>query len=315
MPRLPSVAPLSVAHDPTDARDVRLGLIGTGIAVMAWGTSGVVIKAIDMGGMAIGFWRFSLYTVVLIGWIVARRGRLTRRILIASLPGGISLGLDVTLFFTAVKLTNVVNATTIGSLQPLIVAVFAARMFGERIRPKDIAAAVVAIIAVIVIVSESAGTPEWSGAGDLAAVGALLAWSAYFVFSKRSKGVITPSEYTAGTGMWTALICLSAGLVFRQDMSFPSRVDWLPLIALTFGAGILGHSIMNWSLVRVPLWLGSTLTLLIPVIGSLTAWVFLDERLTVVQLVAMVFVIAALASIVMTQDQPEPVRTPQAATV
>lgn len=306
---------MNVAHEPTDARDFRLGLIGTGVAVMAWGTSGVVIKAIDMGGLAIGFWRFSLYAVVLTGWIVARGRRLTRRILIASLPGGISLGLDVTFFFTAVKLTNVVNATTIGSLQPLIVAVFAARMFGERIRPKDIAAALVAIIAVIVIVSESAGTPEWSGAGDLAAVGALLAWSAYFVFSKRSKGVLTPQEYTAGTGVWTALICLSAGLVFRQDMSFPSRVDWLPLIALTFGAGILGHSIMNWSLVRVPLWLGSTLTLLIPVIGSLTAWVFLDEQLTVVQLVAMAVVIAALASIVMTQDKPEPVRTPQAATV
>jgi drug/metabolite transporter (DMT)-like permease len=306
---------LTAVHGHGEARDLQLGLMGTGVAVIAWGTSGVVIKAIDMGGLAIGFWRFLLYALVLIGWIVARGKRLTRRMLLASLPGGISLGLDVTFFFTAVKLTNVVNATTIGSLQPLIVAVFAARMFGERIRPRDIAAAVVAIGAVIVIVSESAGTPEWSGAGDFAAVGALFAWSAYFVFSKRSKGALTPQEYTAGTGVWTALICLSAGLLFQQDMSFPARVDWLPLIALTFGAGILGHSIMNWSLVRVPLWLGSTLTLLIPVVGSLTAWVFLDEQLTAVQLTAMAVVIGALASIVMTQRKPEPVRAPQAATV
>jgi drug/metabolite transporter (DMT)-like permease len=297
-----------------DARDLRLGLAGTGVAVIAWGTSGVVIKAIDMGGLAIGFWRFSLYAAVLVGWMGARGRRLSRHILIASLPGGICLGLDVTFFFTAVKLTNVVNATTIGALQPLIVAVFAARMFGEQIRLRDLAAAVVAIAAVAVIVIESAGTPEWSGVGDLAAVGALFSWSGYFVFSKRSRGIISPQEYTAGTGIWTALICLAVGLAFRQDMSFPSSTNWLPLIALTFGAGILGHSIMNWSLVRVPLWLGSALTLLIPVVSSVTAWIFLGEPLTTVQLAAMAVVVGSLASIVVTQPRPEPLRAPQIAT-
>lgn len=296
------------------ARDLELGLAGTAIAVIAWGTSGVIIKAIDMGGLAIGFWRFSLYAVVLMGWMFARGNRINLRVLLASLPGGISLGLDVVFFFTAVKLTSIVNATTIGSLQPLIVAVFAAKMFGEQIRLKDLAAAAVAIVAVVVIVVESSGTPQWSGAGDLAAVGALFCWSGYFIFSKRSKGVISSQEYTAGTGVWTAVICLIVGLVFQQDMSFPSSADWLPLIALTFGAGILGHSVMNWSLVRVPLWLGSTLTLLIPVVGSLTAWIFLDESLTGVQLAAMAVVLASLASIVMTQRKPEPVRAPQAAT-
>lgn len=296
------------------SRDLQLGLIGTGIAVVAWGSSGVVVKSIDMDGIAVGFWRFLFYALVLGGWMMARGVRLTRRALAASLPGGISLGIDVIMFFTAVKLTNVVNATTIGALQPLVVSVFAARMFGERITRRDIAAALVAIVAVVVIVIESSGTPEWSGAGDLAAVGALFAWAGYFIFSKRSKGVITSQEYTAGTGVWTAVSCLVVGLAFQQDMSLPSSGDWLPLLALTFGAGILGHSVMNWSLVRVPLWLGSTLTLLIPVVSSLAAWVFLDEPLTAIQLGAMAVVMGALATIVWAQRNPEPVRAPQAAT-
>jgi drug/metabolite transporter (DMT)-like permease len=296
------------------SRDLQLGLIGTGIAVVAWGSSGVIVKSIDMDGIAIGFWRFFMYAVVLGVWMTARGVRLTRRALTASLPGGISLGVDVIMFFTAVKLTNVVNATTIGALQPLVVSVFAAKMFGERITPRDIAAAAVAIVAVAVIVIESSGTPEWSGAGDLASVGALFAWAGYFIFSKRSKGVLTSQEYTAGTGVWTAVCCLVAGLAFGQDMSLPSSADWGPLLALTFGAGILGHSVMNWSLVRVPLWLGSTLTLLIPVVSSLAAWIFLDEPLTFVQLGAMAVVIGALATIVWAQRNPEPVRAPQIAT-
>jgi drug/metabolite transporter (DMT)-like permease len=295
-------------------RDVNLGLVGVLVAVMAWGASGAIIKAIDMDGMAIGFWRFLIYFVVLAGWMWSRGAPLDLGAIRASAAGGISLGLDVVFFFSAVKLTNVVNATTIGALQPIIVAIVAAKFFGERIRGRDVVAALVAIGAVVVIVIESSGTPEWSPLGDLLAVGAVFAWSGYFIFSKRSKGVITPQEYTAGTGLWTALICLVAGLVFEQDMSAPDAGDWLPLLALTFGAGILGHSIMNWSLVRVPLWLGSVLTLLIPVVGAVVAWIFLDEALSAVQIVAIVVVVCALASIVMSQDEPEPVRAPQAPT-
>ncbi len=294
------------------SRDTNLGLLGTGIAVMAWGASGAVIKYIDMDGLAIGFWRFLIYVLVLAGWMFSRGTTLDIRTIKASAAGGVSLGLDVVFFFSAVKLTNVVNATTISALQPVIIAIVAARFFGERIRGRDVISALVAIAAVIVIVIESSGTPEWSPRGDLLAVGAVFAWSGYFIFSKKSKGVLSPQQYTAGTGAWTTVICLVGGFAFGQDMSPPSGDDVLPLLGLTLGAGILGHSIMNWSLVRVPLWLGSVLTLLIPVVGAVVAWIFLDEALTGVQIAAIVVVVGALASIVLSQESPEPIRAPQA---
>ncbi len=294
------------------SRDTNLGLLGIGIAVMAWGASGAVIKAIDMDSLAIGFWRFLIYVVVLASWMRFRGSTISVRTLKASAAGGVSLGLDVVFFFSAVKLTNVVNATTISAMQPVIVAIVAARYFGERIRGRDVVSALIAIAAVVVIVIESSGTPEWSPRGDLLAVGAVFAWSGYFIFSKRSKGVLTPQEYTAGTGLWTAAICLLGGFVFGQDMSLPDGRSWLPLLGLTLGAGILGHSIMNWSLVRIPLWLGSVLTLLIPVVGAVVAWIFLGEALSWIQIVAIVVVVGALASILVSQDEPEPVRAPQA---
>lgn len=309
-----TTAPRTGTAPPSPARDLQLGLLGVGLAVTVWGLSGVLIKWIDMDAMAVGFWRFLLYAMIMCGYLTVRGNRPTLRVLKASSWGGISLGFDVVFFFTAVKLTNIVNATTIGALQPLVVAVFAARMFGERIRRSDIAAALVAIAAVVVIVVESSGTPEWNGAGDLAAAGALFAWAAYFICSKRSAGVLTPTEYTAGTGVWATLVVGASGFVTGQDMAFPSASNWVPLLVLVFGTGVIGHSVMNWSLVRVPLWLGSTLTLLIPVVSSIAAWIWLGEPLTWIQLVAMGVVIGALASIVMTQREPEPVRAPQAPT-
>jgi drug/metabolite transporter (DMT)-like permease len=98
-------------------------------------------------------------------------------------------------------------------------------------------------------------------------------------------------------------------------LSPPGNDDWVALLALTVGAGILGHSIMNWSLVRVPLWLGSVLTLLIPVVGAGVAWIFLDEALTALQVGAMAVVIASLAAIILGQQAPEPIRAPQAPAV
>ncbi len=288
------------------------GLGAAAIAVAAWGTSGVIVKALDLDPVAISFYRFTLYTLSIL--IVLRiRGNMPGiAVLRHSAAGGISLGLDVVLFFTAVKTTTVVNATTIGALQPIIVLWIASRFFGERVRRREIVAAATAIAGVVVVVTQSSGSPEWNGAGDLAALGALFAWTGYLVMSKRSAGVLTPTEYTLGTGFWTAAVALPIGFAFGQDMSLPRPGQWLVLLLLVVVGGVLGHSMMNWALQRIPLWLGSTLTLLIPIVSSLTAWIALDERLTIAQLGAMLVVIAGLAVIVLSQRSPTPTPPPTA---
>lgn len=290
----------------------RAGLAAIGAAVAAWGATGVIIKSIAMDPIAIAAWRFLLYALLLTGWLYARNGRLSMRILRGSVAGGAFLAADVMLFFTAVQLTNIVNATTIGALQPVLIAVFATRVLGERIHPREYVAAAVAITGVVVIITQSSGTPEWSGLGDLAAVGAVLTWTGYFIVAKRSAGTLTPLEFTVGTGWWVAVFSFPTGLIIGQDMSPPPSSELLAVLALLLVGGLLGHSLMNWGLPRLPLWLSSTMTLLIPVFASVTAWIFLGEALTVWQVIAMAVVLAALAVVVIAQSRPTPVLPPQA---
>ncbi len=294
-----------------DRRDYQFGVVGAAVAITSWGAAGVLVKSIDMSAAAIAVYRFSAYVILLGSWMWIRSVRPSWALLRASFPGGVCLALDVILFFTAIKLTTVVNATIIGSLQPLVVMGFAVVLFHERVRPRELIAAVLALVGVVVIVLGSSGSTSWQPRGDLAAVGALFTWSGYFIFSKRSKGVLTSAEYSLGTAFWTAVLTLGIGATVGQDLSPPAVTDLIPLAALTVGAGLLGHSLMNWSLVRIPLWLGSTLTLLIPVVSSLLAWIFLDESLTSIQMTAMVGVVAVLAYIVASQSQstPTPART------
>ncbi len=286
-------------------RESGLALLGAAAAVIGWGSAGVIIRNIDMGGLAIAVYRFWVYSILLFAFMWWRGTRISFRIMRLSALGGIALGADVALFFSAVKETTIVNATVIGALQPLIVGVVAWKFFGERIRSRDIGLGAVAIAAVVVVVAAGTGQPEWHIRGDLLAAGALFAWSGYFIFSKGSLGRMTSAEFTLGTAFWTAIINTPLALLFGQDLSLPNARDWMWLALLALGAGVIGHVLMNWSLVRIPLWLGSTFTLLIPVTSAALAWLFLDQALRSIQIVAMVIVLVALGVMIAGRATPE----------
>ncbi|MEL6890561.1 MAG: DMT family transporter [Actinomycetota bacterium] len=286
------------AADVDDPRELPLGLAGAALAVTAWSTGTILAKWIDLGAMAIGVYRFGTFFVMLLIWMRARQVPITLHMLRGSAWGGLALGLDIVLFFSAVKETSIVNATVIGSLQPILVGIIAWRFFGERIRPVDAAWSAVALAGAFLVVRSGANDDITSWQGDLLARGAMFAWSGYFIASRRAKGVVTPQEFTAGTSFWTAVICLPVGLAVGQDMSLPSAENWAWLLVMIASSGVIGHTLMNWSLQRIPLWVGSTFTLFIPVGSAVLAWIFLGEAVSWIQALAMAAVIGALAMIV-----------------
>jgi len=291
-----------------EAKDLSRGLIGAGIAVCAWSTGTILAKYIDMGSLAIGFYRFAFFALTLIAWMRVRGTPLRARVIRDSMWGGIALGADIALFFSAVKLTSIVNATIIGSMQPIVVGVIAARFFGERIGLRNVVWSAVALAGTVVVVAAGADDGTTDLRGDLLALAAMLSWSAYFIASKNSKKTMTSTEFTAGTALWTLAICAPLGFVFDQDMSWPSATNWGWLVLMAATSGLIGHAMMNWSLVRIPLWIGSTFTLLIPVFSALLAWIVLGETVTAAQAAAMAVVIGALAVVVRNQSAPAAVK-------
>lgn len=299
--------------DATAQPEVRsLGMVGALVAVSTWGAASVIPKEVDMGGLAVATYRFGTYGLVVAALMAARRRRIGWKVMRASMWGGLALGLDVAFFFSAIKLTTVANATVIGALQPVVVAIVANRVFGEVIRPRDIALGGIAIAGVTVSVLAVAADAPSDWRGDLLAVGALFAWSAYFVCARQAKDIITSNEYTVGAALWVALINAPLAPAFGQSLSWPTWESWGWLLLMAFGAGLLGHSAMNWSLQQIPLWLGSTFTLLVPVIASTVAWWWFGEPITSVQVVAIGVVLIALSGVITGQagigSRPRPLR-------
>ena len=103
-----------------ERRELSRGLVGALIAVCAWSTGTVLVAGIDMGGLATGFYRFALFAVGIVVWMHFAGTPFRLRLLRDSMWGGLALGGDIALFFSAVKLTSIVNATIIGALQPIV---------------------------------------------------------------------------------------------------------------------------------------------------------------------------------------------------
>ena len=282
--------------------DSRIALIGAGLAVTAWGSSGVIVKYITVSSTEIAVYRFTFYAIIMMLFLKVRGTPLTFKALRASLWGGISLGLNVAFFFESLKRTTVVNATIIGSLQPVLISIYSYKTFGEKVRSKDVVVGFIALLGTFGVVAGSSGTAEWDITGDLLAVAALFTWSAYFVVSKKTQDLVTPLEFTAASGVITGVLNFGIALIFGISFTIPSNKDIFWIIVLATVAGLIGHSLMNWSLVRIPLWVGSTLTLFVPVVSSFLAWVFLGESLNLIQILATFVVVFSLGIIMVDQD-------------
>src|SRR5205823_3733260 len=144
----------------------------------------VVIRFVDhIDGLVLAFHRLWIGALATLVVFYGTGRRLRRSSFKYAWPAGIAFVADIVLYFSALKRTTVANATIVGALQPALLMLVAGPMFGEPVTAAIVVWSLVAIGGVAVVVYGSSGAPVWSLAGDLMAVGALFAWTAYFIVS------------------------------------------------------------------------------------------------------------------------------------
>lgn len=277
------------------------------LAVFVWGISSVAIKQIEgLDGYGIACYRIWLGTVLVTGAYLASGRRLTAELLRTCAIGGVAFAADLVLFFAAVRETSVANATVIGALQPVLVLAISRRLFGELPRLVEVLWGAVAIGGAAVVVLGGDGGGASSLAGDLLAVGALVAWTGYFIATKSARRTLSAFEYLTGMAIVAAVAVLPIPLVHPDALGTTDTKGWLLLGYLTVVNGLLGHYLMSWAHGHITLLTASLLTLGIPVFAAAGAALWLDEPMTALQVGGMAVVLVALAVVSIAQARRAP---------
>jgi drug/metabolite transporter (DMT)-like permease len=294
-----------VTADPTSAPrpaaspSSGLGVAAVLVAVTAWSVAPTLVKSTDMTGLRFAMYRLwvgvAIYGLVLL----FTRRRITWRTFRAVAPGGLVFGVDISLAFLAFTLTSVASATVIGALSPVVIALVSARLLREHVGSRERVLAVMSFVGVAVVATGSSGSSAWSLWGDLAALASIGTWTTYWFFSRRARATVPAIEYMTCVMLAAALLVTPVALVVGGGPLVPSGNDLVAIVTVAFVAGLIGHTLVAWSHSHVESWRAALITQCHPVLASVWAWLFLDERIGPLAAVGVVIVLVATGAVIL----------------
>src|SRR4051812_15995743 len=217
-------------HTPTST----LPLFAASVAVVIWGVGPLFVKATGVSGLTVATYRLWLAIPVMYVILRIMGGRLTWPIVRVAAPAGASFAVDIGLGFSSFNHTSIANATLIGALTPLLVLLFAPRLFGDHIRRIDLLWIALALGGTVLVVLAGGKNGGENGfLGDALAAASLLAWTAYFLYVKRSRVDGVPAFAFMTAVIATGAVALTPYALFAADpITAFHGTDWLWLFCL-----------------------------------------------------------------------------------
>ena len=201
------------------------------------------------------------------------------------------------LFINGISRTTAGNSSLILATTPIFVALFSSVLHLEKVERRVWQSVLTSFLGVSLIVLGS-GKPLTltiqSLIGDLLILAGTICWSVYTVLSKPLLGRYTPLKLTTLTiTMGTPLLVLvSIPSIYAQDWKRIPTQGWLSLSFSACLAIALGYAIWYTGVSRIGSARTAIYEYLVTVIAVATAWIFLYESMTIIQIAgaALVFI-------------------------
>ena len=287
-----------------------LGYLAVTVVVFLWGCGPLFVRAVDASALTISFWRnwVGVPVVVAIAWIAGEP--LTWRRLVNAIPGGLLFAAAQMLAFASFQKTSLANAALIGTISPVIIVIVAVPLFGERLTRGQIALMAVTMAAVTVFVLDAGSSSGASVTGDLLAFASLFAMTGYLLVMKQQRNAGEPAAaYISGVFIVCGIVVTPIALIWGSSLTALDGNDWLYITALALIAGCAGHGMMTWAQKHVNVSIASVMILGTTIVTAVGAWIFFDQELTSVQILAGAVVLATIGGVLALQLRQHPGET------
>lgn len=270
-----------------------LGAAAAAAGVITWGIGIVLIKLTDSHFLVASFYRHALaLPILVVAWAFAADRSLPWRV---AGVGGILFAAHQVAHFSALRYSTAAIVTIFFALQPILVGALGGRFTGERATVRFYAWASLAVAGCALVILASANQPGTTPAGTALAVVNLLAWTAYYLATKRARTTVTTVSWllvmTTVSGACIGVLALAAG----QSLIVTQRTELAYLASVAILPGTIGHFLITWAHPRVHVAASSAITLGVPIVAAVGAAVVLDEPLGVLHILGAVVALGAAA--------------------
>jgi drug/metabolite transporter (DMT)-like permease len=279
---------------------------GNSRALMQWttamalsGTIGAVVLESGAEAPAVAFARCLVGGLLLALWCAARgwlrpaalRSGLSRRDLTLAVLGGVLLVGNWVLLFASYALSSISISTVIYHTQPLLLVGLAAALLGERITGSHLVRAIVAFVGVALISLGAQG----SGGEPVGVAGIGLALAAAVLYAGAS--LLAKQLAHIRPHLLAAIQCSVGAVLLAPALAWtPLPADtggllWLLLLGTVHTAVM--YVLMYASIGKLPTGTVALVSYLYPVVAVVVDVLAYDHRITVVEGIGMVSVLAA----------------------
>lgn len=265
-------------------------------AMLIFGSNGVFASMLDMSGAQLVLMRTLIGGAVLLIIILISRSRTPREVLLREkwrlLFAGVCLGANWALLFEAYNLMNVSLATLTYYTAPVLVLVLAPFVLKERQNSLAYVGMLVVVVGMLLVVGTDFGECGVTVTGLVVGLGSAVFYAMLMLVNKKISGV-------SGLNLTFIEIIIAAVIllpyVFATSGGVPLPTDARGIFALLFLCTVntgfacwLYFSSMN----RLPAKAVALMGYFDPVSALIFSAVFLDERLSTVQFIGAVLVLA-----------------------
>ena len=252
--------------------DEARGRLAVAVAVVAVGTSAIMIMYAESGPMTISLYRLLFTTLMLVPFVAVYEREALRKLersdLMRLAAVGLVLAVHFSLWLASVRMTSVANSVVLVTTHPLFVAGISALFLKEYSPRYALLGGIVAGAGVLVMFAGDISTGGLLG--DAMAFGGAIAAGTYIVAGRSERRKLPTGTYCVVVYAFTTLFLLP-GAFWESRLVPAAGFDWVLFIAMAAVPGIMGHTFYNYALGHVSAFLVSTSLLGEPVLSSLLA--------------------------------------------
>lgn len=251
-------------------------LLFAGVVILS--TSGILIRLATAAPLIIAFYRMFFSILFMSPFIFQKyREALVYFKEIKLLLVGFFLAAHFFLWTTAFEYTSVSNAVIFIALQPLFTYLLEYFFAREDLQPGIISGIIFAVLGSIVISIGNFNGFFVSLRGDVLAIIATFFAASYLFAGRGLRERLAYFPYLYIIYTYAALFLGIMSLFTRQQFIGHGWQNYLCFLGLALGPTLMGHSILNYSVRKLPATVVSLTILLEPVLTTIFAWMLLGE--------------------------------------